>query len=196
MAPITSPRGRSRGRRIAMGDAPGEAALRLVGAVPAFRKWNERPGRLVVCGFRGLIEGRRVGQEFLPQGTVDRHSHGIQQSVEFNFRYRALQIRERGDLDCAHRNCPQNDRHAIAIYDCAFFIAGKGREKGPSVSTLFVVVCHRRTSVHQDARDRSLIGGDYGQADWQTDRDLADSGADGFAARSPAARDRSATRYE
>ena len=34
---------------------------RLAGAVPALRKWNERPGQLVVCGFRALIEGPPVG---------------------------------------------------------------------------------------------------------------------------------------
>jgi len=42
-----------------------------------------------------------------------------------------------------------------------------------------------------------LIGGDYdyGQAGWQTDRDLGDIDADGFAESSQVRRDRSATTY-
>jgi len=60
---------------------------------------------------------------------------------------------------------------------------------------IVVPVCHRRASVHQDAHDHLLIDGDYGQAGWQTDRDLGDIDANGFAERSQIARDRSATTY-
>src|SRR5712664_3604152 len=68
-------------------------ALTSAGGVPAFRKWNERPGQLVVIGrFRRRIERRRVGQKILLRS--DGRSHGIQQTVEFSFAHRALRVGE------------------------------------------------------------------------------------------------------
>ena len=71
----------------------------------------------------------------------------------------------------------------------------KDKKKGPLCQDCSLLSAFAGHLFHQDARDCSLIGGDYGQVGWQTDRDLADSGADGFAACSLAARDRSATTY-
>src|SRR6202045_5257081 len=63
------------------------------GGVPAFGKWNEWPGaRVVVGGFRRLIGGLRLGQEVLLRSRLDGRSHGIQQSIEFNFAHRALRV--------------------------------------------------------------------------------------------------------
>src|SRR5260370_2845893 len=68
-------------------------APRLAGGVPAFGKWNKRPGQLVVVGgFRRLVESLRTGQEILLRRGLDRRSHGIQQSVEFSFAHRALPV--------------------------------------------------------------------------------------------------------
>ena len=67
---------------------------RSADGVPAFRHWNETPGKLVVVGsLRQRIESRRVGQEVLLRRNGC--SHGIQQTVEFNFTHHALRVRER-----------------------------------------------------------------------------------------------------
>jgi len=64
---------------------------RSADGVPAFRERNEAPRQLVVVGSpRRLIESRRVGQKILLQGRRNSRSHGVQQSVEFNFAHRAL----------------------------------------------------------------------------------------------------------
>ena len=62
---------------------------RSAGGVPAFGKWNERPGlRVIVGGFRRLI-----GQSLHLRSRRDRRTHSIQQSVEFNVAHRALSQR-------------------------------------------------------------------------------------------------------
>src|ERR1700730_1667698 len=64
--------------------------------VPAFRKRNQRPRRLVVVGgLRLPIESRRVGQEVLLRRGRNGRSHGIQQTIELNFTHHALRVRER-----------------------------------------------------------------------------------------------------
>src|ERR1700730_9727172 len=66
------------------------------GGVPAFGKWNKRPGQpVVVGGSRRLVERLQVGQKVLLRRGFDRHSDGLKQSVEFNFAHRALRVRER-----------------------------------------------------------------------------------------------------
>src|SRR5213592_126276 len=70
--------------------------LRSAGAVPAFREWDKRPGEMVViCGFRRRLECRQTSQKVLLRRGLDRHSHGLQQSVEFDFAHGALLVRER-----------------------------------------------------------------------------------------------------
>src|SRR5258708_34962772 len=69
---------------------------RSAGAVPAFGKWDQGPGEFVVVrGFRWRAERRQTGQKVFLRRGLDRHSHGLQQSVELNFAHRALLIRER-----------------------------------------------------------------------------------------------------
>lgn len=61
--------------------------------VPTVREWNERPGHLVVIGGGWRrIKSRHVS---LLRSGLDRRSHGVQQSVEFSFAHRALQVRAR-----------------------------------------------------------------------------------------------------
>src|SRR5882724_7459989 len=74
----------------------GFRASRSAGAVPAFGKWDQGPGELVVvCGFRRRVDRRQTGQKVFLRRGLDRHSHGLQQSVELNFAHRALLIRAR-----------------------------------------------------------------------------------------------------
>src|SRR6185437_2084963 len=63
------------------------------GGVPAFRKRNEAPGRLVVVGGarRLLLSGSlRVAQKILLRGRRNGRSHGVQQSIELSFTHDAL----------------------------------------------------------------------------------------------------------
>src|ERR1700737_4453335 len=70
-------------------------ALASATGVPAFGKWNKRPGQPVVVGcFWRLIESQSLGQEVLLRSGLDWPSPGIQQSIEFSFAHRALPVSE------------------------------------------------------------------------------------------------------
>src|SRR5450631_3548049 len=82
----------SRGVRRAGARAGDEKArAELAAGVPAFWKRDQRPGLLVVVGGqRRRLDLRQIGQEILLRRGFDRHSDGLQQSVEFYFAHRAL----------------------------------------------------------------------------------------------------------
>src|SRR5450631_2818514 len=68
--------------------------VRSAGGVPAFGKRNNRPGGAIVVGrLRRLIEVGLIGEmgeKVVLRDGLDRHSDGLQQSVEFNFAHRTL----------------------------------------------------------------------------------------------------------